>query len=458
MKRLTALALPAVLTLFTGCDKQEVELGGRYQAVVDVEPEPIRDLDILFVIDNSGSMQPHQEALAAAAGDALFAQLEADLGALPDLHMAFVSTNVGTGPEGGGGTACNGNGDDGLFRGPEPGSDACQVTAEAFLKNLDDGAGGRMVNYQGTLAEAFSCMAIIGTLGCGFEQPIEAIRRALDGRHPENDGFLRDEAMLLIVILADEDDCSAFDRTVFDPDQDSIDAPLGIFASYRCFEFGVVCDDDAPRTPGLKSGCQPREDSRYLASIAQSAEAIAALKPDPTRIMVAGLFGDVGPAEVVSGERDELELRDVCGRGTSSLVQDTVWPAIRLHALTEHFPSRYAFGSICDATMATPLRSISRHTAGVMDQRPCLTAEVDLRGEEGPRCRVFDVTGPRTATEVRIELHACADDSTRPCYEIAKDAELCSYTPGSLAVRVSRSGSRPPGAHLVAECVMPAKP
>ena len=44
------------------------------------------------------------------------------------------------------------------------------------------------------------------------------MKRALDGSNPENEGFLRDDAFLAVIFVADEDDCSAFSRGVFDPD------------------------------------------------------------------------------------------------------------------------------------------------------------------------------------------------------------------------------------------------
>jgi len=53
------------------------------------------------------------------------------------------------------------------------------------------------------LASDVACIAAVGTHGCGIEQPLEAMRVALD--MPD---FHRDDAVLGVIIVTDEDDCS----------------------------------------------------------------------------------------------------------------------------------------------------------------------------------------------------------------------------------------------------------
>ena len=62
--------------------------------------------------------------------------------------------------------------------------------------------------------------------------------------------FFRPEANLAIVILADEDDCSLLDPALL-----GTSAELGPLSAFRCFEHGVVCDPDAPRSP--RGGARP---------------------------------------------------------------------------------------------------------------------------------------------------------------------------------------------------------
>ncbi len=58
-------------------------------------------------------------------------------------------------------------------------------------------------------------VAQIGATGCGFEAPLEAMKRSLDGSRIENTGFIRDGAFLAVVFLTDEDDASVKDSSVY---------------------------------------------------------------------------------------------------------------------------------------------------------------------------------------------------------------------------------------------------
>jgi hypothetical protein len=111
---MTFRLLLAALVLATACDRP-VEVAPGYQLMVDSPLEPIRDLDILFVVDDSGAMGDEQEALAVTFGR-FIDRLDSELGGRPNLHLAVTSTNVGTGPDGGGGDACSGQGDNGVFQ------------------------------------------------------------------------------------------------------------------------------------------------------------------------------------------------------------------------------------------------------------------------------------------------------------------------------------------------------
>src|SRR5688572_14339963 len=78
------------------------------RTITSVEPEPSkesttdfpvrinRDLDLLFVIDNSRSMTPEQDSLAVNFYR-LIEALETLEGGLPNLHIGVVSTDMGAG-------------------------------------------------------------------------------------------------------------------------------------------------------------------------------------------------------------------------------------------------------------------------------------------------------------------------------------------------------------------------
>ena len=142
------------------------------------------------------------------------------------------------------------------------------------------------------LAETFSCIARLGSSGCGFEQPLESMRRALDGSVPDNAGFLRDDAMLAgssrptrMIAQCPARGCSTRTRPR---------------RSARCrnfvFEFGVTCAEPDPRAPGPRTGCRPREDSPYLVDTDDYASFLHTLKPGPGGAFVAGLVGAALPS------------------------------------------------------------------------------------------------------------------------------------------------------------------
>lgn len=60
------------------------------------------------------------------------------------------------------------------------------------------------------VATTFSCLAEVGTGGSGVEMPLYMTELALTERVADgsNVGFLREDALLAVVILTDEDDCS----------------------------------------------------------------------------------------------------------------------------------------------------------------------------------------------------------------------------------------------------------
>jgi hypothetical protein len=212
-------------------------------------------LDLLFVVDNSGSMAEEQASLRA-----LFPQLissfstgtRPDGTAFPpvrDLHLGVVSSDMGlVGIQGIDG--CEGLGDDAIMQNtPSPEVAGCQASYPRFLTFT---AG---VNDAMQTANDLACVASLGTAGCGFEQQLEAGLKALWPSldvNPEtgevydpnrilflsdengfgalghgdtdNAGFLRNDptqgmSAIAIVVVTDEEDCSSKDTSHFTPAQ-----------------------------------------------------------------------------------------------------------------------------------------------------------------------------------------------------------------------------------------------
>ena len=405
-------------------------------------------LDLLFVIDDSASMGEEQ-ALLAANFPRFIDELYNEEGDLPDLHIGVVSSDLGIAPyelqqdQG----DCLGDGKDGaLLRGPD-GVD-CQITdASRYLVDTSD-PDGAIRNYpDGQLAETFACMAQLGTNGCGFERHLEAMERALTDQ-PLNDGFLRDDAVLAIVFIADEDDCSALDPDLFEPGEGA----LGPFQDFRCFEHGVVCDGDDPRAPGLKSGCRPREDSEWVTPVSHFVEAVRGLKSNPDRdIVVAGILGDAEPV-AVEERTDDWALVPSCetaGIGKAD-------PAIRLRAFLDGFPGSSTAQTICpaDEDLSHAMEQIGEAVRVKLGSF-CIAgdlADADPAADGvQPICSVSEFVNHNRPGERENLLGACDDVDERPCYRIVEDAEACTDDL-QLKLVIERDEPPAPETTVVARC------
>ena len=413
--------------------------------------ESTRDVDILFVIDNSGSMAEEQASLSSSFNSRFLSVFGNLAGGLPNLHIGVVSTDVGAGPFDISG--CSGEGDHGMLQSAPSGP--CTPPIDAFISDVDDGAGGRLRNYTGTLGEAFSCISRLGIEGCGFEQTLESMRRALNGSNPSNDGFLRPGAALAVIFLSDEDDCSVSDSGLFDPSQSSISDPLGPLSSFRCFEFGVVCDEDeAPRATGPRTGCTSREDSAYMRSVREYAEFLKALKDDPHQVIVAGIIGDPSPVAVTLGDDSNPLLARSCVSSAGEAL-----PAVRLNHFLAQFPGRSGVVSVCADDFSDALIEAAWTVASGLGW-PCLVADIDV-DLDAPgvqhSCEVtellFDGEQVSAATALPECSTAAPDDAELPCWRIAEDRELCAGTASGLMLEVFRNQSPPARTYVELECL-----
>ncbi|MCA9542953.1 MAG: hypothetical protein KC613_01145 [Myxococcales bacterium] len=265
---LGALVLAVVAGGFAGCNDRPIDkLDNVVTAVNRQENElPAKTkLDFLFVIDNSGSMCEEQDNLTRnfqAFADFLFEELNA----AADYRIAVVSTDMNNPEERGrflNTPALVASANCTLATPPQtqdcPPPDQIDpvIKAEDVGRNCDenlDPAAYRECVKQDLLRE-FRCHATLGTNGYGFEKGLEAMRLGLscggpnagmfeqccvngaynpacvipDGtrqpcaggeacpagetcqlglcRPPEPD-FLRPDAILAVIVISDEDDCS----------------------------------------------------------------------------------------------------------------------------------------------------------------------------------------------------------------------------------------------------------
>jgi hypothetical protein len=396
---------------------------------------PYAKADILFMVDDSSSMAPLQAKLAAGFSDFMTA-LEHLPGGTPDLHIGVISSSMGAGrnpsidhcPQGG---------DQGVLHNQPVGATCTGVQlADRFIAVHTDAASGQLVtNYgAGPLADAFGCIAALGDGGCGFEHQLESVLRALgaDGTPapPENLGFLRPDAFLAVILVTNEDDCSAPpDSDLFDSSSAIVSDPLGPLQSYRCNEFGHLCAIDGklqhpPRNmaTGDLFGCRSAEDGRLL-RVKDVTTALKAVKSDPARLFVAAITGPatpyrvaLGPAQVKGDPSMWPFIMHSCVAKDDSFAD----PAVRLAQLVGAFDVHGLVASICDDTMGPVLQTISTRFSRPMDAA-CVPPPAP-----GGGCTVVDrfvnADGTRSATRVP----SCGDTAgVAPCWELVDDLAAC---------------------------------
>lgn len=402
-----------------------------------------RDLDILFVIDDSPSMLDKQANLKSSF-PVLVNTLSSLEGGLPNIHIGVITTDMGTkgaddatpGPSVGSGPGgCASSGKDGLLQ-----INSAPVTG-AFLSDVDNGST-RVRNYTGTLEQAFSAMASVGASGCGFEQPLAAIKRSFG--QAANAGFIRPTARLAIILLTDEDDCSASHSTLFGPDS----ATLGPLNSFRCTRFGVTCDIDGA-TPdemnavGTKSECHANETSPYVTDIGRYATFLESVKADPHDVMFGAIAGTTTPFAV--------EQQSPPGGGTPVNVvthsctysgangPEVADPPARLDHLAGTL-RRGSLESVC-GDLANAMLAFGQRMNAMVGQ-PCLLQDIAMP----VMCKAYDEVGG-----TQTELPMCSTTVTTDCFRVTEDATAC--TSGQhLKLEVVRSSPAAAGTWTSLHC------
>jgi hypothetical protein len=162
------------------------------------EPVGCDAVDFLFVVDDSSSMSEHQQNLIDNV-PAFVDGIQATLDQIASYQVGVIATDPYSGNPG----PCILLGalvTDTSDQGPDSSNMVCGPYADGFnyMTENDD------------LAQSFACAAQVGTMGNGFERPMEAmvetLGQSLDVPGGCNEGFLRDDALLVIVVITDEYD------------------------------------------------------------------------------------------------------------------------------------------------------------------------------------------------------------------------------------------------------------
>ncbi|MBA3500126.1 MAG: hypothetical protein M4D80_28980 [Myxococcota bacterium] len=404
------------------------------QVVATVPATINRNLDLLFVIDDTEA--DRQTDLAANLPSFIDA-LNTVEGGLPDVHIGVVTTDMGTKSSSGapappvgvlGQGGCADAGKDGkLITNGAPLS-----VGATFLSDIRQTDGTRLKNYTGSLTTVLGQMVRPGATGCGFEQPLHAMKRAFENT-AANAGFLRPDAKLGIIFLMDEDDCSAKSAELFAPDSTA----LGPRTSFRCTRFGVTCQvggktPDEMNVVGDKSNCDSNPTSTLLDDSLAFASVVRGLKTDPRGIFVAGMMGNPTPFAVEERQIDgmaQLALRHSCQFNGTTPVAD---PAVRMQQFLDEFPSS-SFHSICTNDHAASLANIGQLATTVVGNA-CITRSLAMPLD----CVVEDDTGAMKTT-----IPPCGSPETAPCWKIDIDPTACPSAQNQKLVIVRSSAPAP---------------
>lgn len=178
----------------------------------DGRPRGCGKMDILFVIDDSGSMECEQQFLGQT-----FPRFIEVLDTYSNDFASQVSYRIGVTTTWRSFTYSIGK--PGPFNPPytenADGQDGDLVTLPGMAAPWIEGPGNKI-----ELESLFATLAFRGTGGSGYEMPLEGMRLALakDAPGQPNEGFLREDSLFIAIVITDEDDCSRTDDNfVIDP-------------------------------------------------------------------------------------------------------------------------------------------------------------------------------------------------------------------------------------------------
>ena len=470
--------LPAAAFALLGCPKQELAPLGpcTVSAVTErVDQTGVDQVDLLFVIDNSGSMASEQVGLGRLLPELVKVLTTGDK--TPDepeeprenndryftpvrsLHIGVVTTNMGGVDDPYGGNvainSCKDLGDDGKLQ------NDTTIAEEGVVASTNREFDGYEANevvlppdpscnipniprYQtfmsggdadpDEVAERFRCISRVGVRGCPFEQQLEAMWKALAPSTPpddvktdddkdlykflngttgqgtrSNEGFLRDEAILAVMHVSDEEDCSLnatkedakllFDNT---PDSEA-EMRYTNAINLRCGKYGEA-----------ENLVWPAE--RYV-------RGLRSLKPDyPDRIIFGAIVGiptelreDVTIDDILKREDMQFKadpnnpmlpnpscLRDNPEDRTKT---DKAYPPRRFLQVAKEFGENAVLHSICAEDYKPALDRLIERIAKQLKGN-CLPRQLRPNAEGIVECRVYELLNNEDTTCVKERGHA----------------------------------------------------
>jgi hypothetical protein len=381
-----------------------------------------RAVDILFVIDNSGSMGSEQGTLARSFGSFISVLEAQQVGA--NYRIGVINTD-GTGQLSA--TSCRARLEDFLFYGNDLFDDKderqrgclehCPLDSVGLPDPWIEKSNGQTNLPPGVdLTQALQCVGPQGISGPGFEAPLESMRMAL---LDTGSGFLRSDALLAVIFVTDEIDCSmsldnygwiqGFEGEVF---WTAPDRPT----SGACWSAGVTClggpgvyDDCFSQNKG-RDGAPTSDASavvypvqRYVDTLTELAASKQA-QGGQSEVLVAVLAGvpldypetgqNLYADSPDDGFNEEYGIGPACNRGTETIDDPPGIPSVRLRELAEAFASDSPnISSVCADDYGVALQGIA-DAIGDINTRSCIGGCVsddryDVPGFQ-PKCSLVE--------------------------------------------------------------------
>jgi hypothetical protein len=407
--------------------------GGQPPSRVSFSIDPVDKLDLLFMVDDSVAMIGQPEL--AEQLPAMLHELASLPGGMPDLHAGVITSDLGAGTLSL--SVCSPGGRRAVLQTHQ----GCGLVDGARFVDIPRRGPS---NVTVDLTRALGCLVSVGVAGCGYEHQLAAVAKALDeSATPENVGFLRPDAHLAILLITDEDDCSAPpDSTLF---ADMVDQE----STLLCALAGHVCRGVHPPAAEFTaplSTCRASDDGPLL-PIPSLVQSVRAHKEDPDRqITVAGIFAAPkfqpnAQYRIVRGRDGILLFDTICNGGLGAAAV-----GLRLQRYVESFGAAGAVEDICTDALTPALTRFGSRIVTRM-ARPCAPPLIDANPAEPglqPDCEVV-ARGPGGSD---THVPSCRSGQPGPCWRAGSEPSCGSA--GHVIIVEGREGL--PSAHLVASC------
>ncbi len=365
MLPLSRRLLLVMLLAGVGCQDYPFELRPAKRVVAVKHTEVVgvtKPTDILFVMDNSGTMKDEQDELVRNVGRFIDELVASDI----DFQVGIITPDV----------ECNLPNRD-CTAGGHTSSACCNLAAMSpalpvctdedtdadTLLDKTNCDGGRLRSSTGKnrifkkpsaalraqwVQDFSDTIASLGTRGSSYESGLEAVTRAVSCALDDgcvdppvavlNKGFVRDGADLVIIFLTDEDDCSFVDGSYYERPANAADFADPLYqethlcSPNECYGYwGADLNADAD---SQIDWCDPQSGARDYFRCSGNDRVVNPPFPDPvsgyldrlvsllggdvSRIRAAGIISGVTDANAELGFRDDACVQSVLGQPSTA--------------------------------------------------------------------------------------------------------------------------------------------